>query len=198
MTLRVGLTGGIGSGKSTVAKLFCDKHVPVIDADIIARKLVEPGQASLKEISDQLGKEFIRDDGGLDRTRLRNYIFGNENARIKLEAILHPRVAEAIAEEVSSVKSPYCVIVIPLMFEAAQEYLADRVLVVDAPEKNQISRVVARDGTRDEDVRQIMATQLDRESRLKRADDVIINDADKSALQIQVARLHERYLQMSR
>lgn len=198
MTLRVGLTGGIGSGKSTVARLFADKDVPVIDADIITRKLVEPGEAALNEISETLGKEFIAEDGRLDRARLREAIFENEATRKQLEEILHPRVAEVIAREVASVESSYCIIVIPLLFEAGQEFLVDRVLVVDTPEALQISRVVARDHTAADKVRQIIAKQLDRKSRLARADDVIVNDGDKTALEDQTKRLHEHYLQMAR
>lgn len=198
MTLRVGLTGGIGSGKSTIARLFADKGIPVIDADVITRQLVEPGEAALKEISELLGKEFISEDGHLDRARLREVIFENEATRKRLEAILHPRVAKAIADEVSSVTSTYCIIVIPLLFEADQQHLVDRVLVIDAPEELQINRVLARDHVDAEKVRQIMASQLDRNSRLTRADDVIVNEGDESELKEQVSLLHEHYLQMAR
>lgn len=198
MTLRVGLTGGIGSGKSAVATRFANIGIPVIDTDVIARKLVEPGEAALTEISDTLGKKFISEDGRLRRAQLREAIFENEATRKRLEAILHPRVAKAVAREVDSLDLPYCIIVIPLLFEAAQEYLVDRVLVVDAPEELQVNRVVTRDHSDAARVRQIMASQLDRKSRLAHADDVIVNDGDESGLEDQVNRLHEHYLQMAR
>jgi len=198
MTLRVGLTGGIGSGKSTIASLFADKGIPVIDADVITRELVEPGEAALNEISETLGKEFISEDGRLNRTRLREVIFNDEVSRKHLEAILHPRVADIVAREVAAINSDYCIIVIPLLFEAAQEHLVDRVLIVDAPEALQVSRVAARDLTDEEQVIQIMASQLDRKSRLARTDDVIVNDGDETALKDQVNHLHEYYLQMAR
>ncbi|MFV1996503.1 MAG: dephospho-CoA kinase [Acidiferrobacterales bacterium] len=198
MTLRVGLTGGIGSGKSTVASLFADKGIPVIDADVITRELVEPGEAALNEISETLGKEFISEDGRLNRARLREVIFNDEVSRKHLEVILHPRVAEVVAREVAAINSDYCIIVIPLLFEAAQEHLVDRVLIVDAPEALQVSRVTARDHIDGESVEQIMASQLDRKSRLARTDDVIVNDGDKTALEDQVDHLHDYYLQMAR
>ncbi|MEE8388445.1 MAG: dephospho-CoA kinase [Acidiferrobacterales bacterium] len=198
MTLRIGLTGGIGSGKSAVATRFANRGIPVIDTDVITRKLVEPGEAALTEISEALGKEFISKDGRLHRARLRKAIFENEATRKRLEAILHPRVAKVVAREVDSLDLPYCIIVIPLLFEAAQEYLVDRVLVVDAPEELQVDRVITRDHTDAERVKQIMASQLDRKSRLARADDVIVNDGDESGLEDQVNRLHEHYLQIAR
>lgn len=197
MTLRVGLTGGIGSGKSTVARRFTDKGIPIIDADVITRKLVEPGEAALTEISEILGKEFISEDGRLDRARLRDAIFENEVTRKRLEAILHPRVAEVVADKVTSLTSPYCIIVIPLLFEAAQEHLVDRILVVDAPEELQVDRVMTRDHIDAGKVKQIIASQLDRKSRLARADDVIVNDGNETALEDQVNRLHKHYLQMT-
>lgn len=197
MTLRVGLTGGIGSGKSTVARRFTDKGIPIIDADVITRKLVEPGEAALTEISEILGKEFISEDGRLDRARLRDAIFENEVTRKRLEAILHPRVAEVVADKVTSLTSPYCIIVIPLLFEAAQEHLVDRILVVDAPEELQVDRVMTRDHIDAGKVKQIIASQLDRKSRLARADDVIVNDGNETALEDQVNRLHKNYLQMT-
>ncbi len=198
MTLRIGLTGGIGSGKSTVARLFANKGIPIIDADVIARKLVEPGEPALAEIARSLGNEFVSGDGQLHRTRLREAIFENESKRLRLEAILHPRVAKIVEEEVASLDSPYSIIVIPLLFEAAQEHLVDRVLVVDTTEESQVERVITRDHIDEEKVKQIMASQLDRKSRLSRADEVIMNDGDKSGLEYQVNRLHECYLQMAR
>lgn len=198
MILRIGLTGGIGSGKSAVAKRFADRGITVIDTDVITRKLVEPGEAALTEISETLGKEFITEDGHLHRAHLREAIFENDTKRKRLEAILHPRVAEVVAMEVDSLDFPYCIIVIPLLFEAAQEYLVDRVLVVDAPEELQVDRVITRDHTDAERVKKIMASQLDRKSRLARADDVIVNDRDETELEEQVNRLHEFYLRMAR
>jgi len=197
MTLRVGLTGGIGSGKSTVANLFSGLGVPVIDADVITRRLVEPGQAALDEISKTLGEIFVSEKGGLDRKLLREAIFENDVARKKLEAILHPRVAKVIMKETAFCDSAYVIIVIPLLFEAAQDSLVDRVLVVDTPELMQIGRVVERDRIDADKVKNIMASQLDRDSRLARADDVISNDCDRSTLRETVIQLHEKYLQLA-
>ncbi|KPK12605.1 MAG: hypothetical protein AMJ68_01665 [Acidithiobacillales bacterium SG8_45] len=194
MILRVGLTGGIGSGKSVVARAFADLGVPVIDADVISRNLVEPGQPALAAISEQLGSQFISAGGELDRAQLRERIFTSPAARKVLEGILHPLVHDAIQEETKRLTSPYCIVVIPLLIEASQQSLVDRILVVDASENDCIERVVLRDHTTAEAAKRILSAQLDRETRLGYADDVITNEGSLDMVAEQVARLHKRYL----
>jgi dephospho-CoA kinase len=197
MILRIGLTGGIGSGKSVVAGLFAELNVPVIDADVITRSLVEPGQPALSLIATELGERFITAAGTIDRPGLREYIFSNDDARTKLESILHPLVYESIQVQTQGLIDPYCIIVIPLLIEASQQSLVDRVLVVDAPEEICIDRVMARDNSTRETVEKIMKAQLDRESRLGHADDIIVNDKDIETLRQEVVRLHRQYLKIS-
>ena len=194
MILRIGLTGGIGSGKSVVARAFAELGVPVIDADVISRNLVEPGQPALEAIKEQLGSQFVSANGRLDRTQLREHIFTSPAARKILESILHPLVHDAIQTETVRLKSPYCIIVIPLLIEANQLSLVDRVLVVDASEKTCIERVALRDQTTADAAKLILSTQLDREIRLGYADDIITNEGGLDSVTDQVARLHQQYL----
>lgn len=197
MILRIGLTGGIGSGKTVVAQAFAELGVPVIDADVITRELVEPGQPAIEKIKKLLGKEFIGADNRLDRTKLREHVFASPAARKTLESILHPLVHDAIREETNRLNSPYCVIVIPLLIEAEQQSLVDRTLVVDAAEEICIERVVLRDHTTAEAAKQILSAQLDRVTRLEHADDVIKNEGDLESVTDQVARLHQQYLSLA-
>lgn len=194
MILRVGLTGSIGSGKSVVAHAFAELGVPVIDADEITRDLVEPGRPALEAIKERLGSQFVSAEGRLQRTQLRKYIFELPAARKALESILHPLVHDAIQEETGRLKSPYCIIVIPLLIEADQQSLVDRVLVVDASEQTCIERVVLRDQTTADAAKLILSTQLDRYIRLGYADDVITNEGSLDSITDQVARLHQQYL----
>lgn len=195
--LRIGLTGGIACGKSTVAAGFAGQGVPVIDADILARELVEPGQPALAEIARQLGDEFITADGRLDRERLRGHIFGNEPARQRLEAILHPRIATEMQARAERLEAPYCLLVIPLLIEAGQQSLVDRILVVDCPEAIQRARLAERDGIDNDQISAILASQLERQQRLATADDVIHNDGTPEQLQARIAELHARYLALA-
>ena len=197
MILRIGLTGGIGSGKSVVAQSFAELGVPVVDADVITRELVKPGKPALEAIKAQLGSQFISADGSLDRAQLREHVFVSTTARKTLEAILHPLVHNAIEEETGKLKSPYCIIVIPLLIEAGQQSLVDRILVVDAPEKTCIERVVSRDHTTADAVKRILSTQLDRKARLSYGDDVVTNEGDLDSVADQVSRLHQRYLALA-
>ena len=197
MILRIGLTGGIGSGKSVVAQSFAGLGVPVIDADAIARKLVEPGQPALEKIKELLGNQFIGADGRLDRTKLREHVFASPGERRILESIIHPLVYDVIQEEVSRLKTPYCIIVIPLLIEANQQSLVDRILVVDASEEICIERVMLRDNTTDEAAKQILAAQLDRKTRIGHADDVITNEGNLESVTDQVAQLHQKYLALA-
>lgn len=197
----VGITGGIGSGKSTVAELFRELDIPVYDADVEARALVEPGQAAFDQVSAEFGPSILTRDGAIDRAKLRTLIFADPTARRRLENILHPRVKEALRAKIrhtAPAAAPYCVIVVPLLFEANHTDLADRILVVDAPEAVQIQRTLQRPGMTAEAAQQIVAAQWSREQRLARADDVIVNDVGIDALRPQVATLHVRYLDAAR
>ena len=192
-TLVVGLTGGIGSGKTTVANGFSALGVPVIDADQLARELVEPGQPALAEIISIFGSEAITADGRLDRDYLRQRIFTDPARKLQLEAILHPKIRQRIRALLADIRTPYSIVVIPLLLEARQTDLVDRILVVDSPEKEQLTRVAARDGLSDNAVMAIIKTQTDRNTRLAAADDIIVNDRTISRLSGQIQKLHRHY-----
>lgn len=192
--LRIGLTGGIGSGKSTVAELFVRRGVPVIDTDVIARDIAAPGEPALEEIVREFGAEVMDGRGQLDRAELRRRVFDDPAARRRLEAILHPRVRAAVRARVAALHAPYCVIVVPLLVETNFRDVIDRVLVVDTDEPHQIERTSARDRISQETVRRIMAAQAKRSERLSHADDVITNNGTLLELEQQVDRLHARYL----
>lgn len=192
--LVVGLTGGIGSGKTTVSDRFAGYGVPVVDTDVLARELVEPGQPALTEITAAFGPECLDDAGTLDRARLRERVFADAEGRKRLEAILHPRIRALARQRIAGLSAPYCLLVIPLLAETGMTDLVNRVLVVDAPETEQIRRVVARDQTDVEQARRILAAQADRERRLALADEVVENSGDFADLDRQVAALHQRYL----
>ena len=193
-SLKVGLTGGIGSGKTTVSNLFADLGVPIIDADIIARELVEPGRPAHREVIREFGGDIVNDLGELRRDVLRRIVFSEPGRKGRLEAILHPLVREAIEQRASLVNSAYCIISITLLFETGGESSVDRILVVDVPENIQLSRACARDATNENAIRKIMATQATRAQRLAGADDIIHNDLDLDHLRRQVTLLHDKYL----
>jgi len=194
-TLVVGLTGGIGSGKSTVADFFRGLDVPVIDADEIAHALVAPGQPALQEIIAAFGERCIDADGQLDRGWLRDRVFSDAAQRHRLEAILHPKIRIKISALVKTVEAPYCIVVIPLLLETDQLDLVDRVLVVDSSQENQLARVAARDGRSRVEILAIMGVQAPRERRLARADDVISNNGTLDELLAQVRSQHAKYLE---
>ncbi|MBU1190718.1 MAG: dephospho-CoA kinase [Gammaproteobacteria bacterium] len=196
--LRIGLTGGIGSGKSTVAELFAARGVPVIDADVIARELVAPGQPALAAIVAAFGSEILNAEGALDRSRLRERVFSDAKQRLQLEAILHPRIRAEMTTRITTLNAPYVMLVIPLLFEAAQTDMVDRVLVVDVSPEVQRERVAARDALSQQQIEAILTAQLDREHRIERADDVIDNSGDLAALEQQVDTLHRRYLALAK
>jgi len=193
----IGLTGGIGSGKTTVADGFAALGVPVIDADLIARELVEPGQTALAEISTLFGAEYLTAEGRLDRGRIRQRIFADDALRHQLEAILHPKISKHINTLISEIRTAYCIVVIPLLLETGQNDLVDRILVVDAPEEEQVKRVAARDKLSHNAVINIMSTQADRETRLAAADDIIVNSSGLETLLSHIRTLHRRYLEIS-
>ena len=196
-TLVVGLTGGIGSGKSTVSAIFESLGTPVIDADQLARQLVEPGQPALDEIRNTFGERCITPDGGLDRAFMRQRAFSNNEEKHKLEAILHPKIRTRIHSWIDTLDSPYCIVVIPLLLESRQTDLVDRILVVDTSENEQLKRVAARDRLTHNVILKIMDAQADRETRLMAADDIIENSSDLASLESQVKALHSYYLEIS-
>ena len=199
--LRIGLTGGIGAGKSTVAKIFASLGVPVIDADRVAREVVEPGMPALAEVVAAFGPGVLGPDGRLDRAALRTRIFADDTARARLEAILLPRIRtrmEVLAQAADAgTEMEYCLLVIPLLVEHSQRHVVDRVLVVDAPEPLQVERVCARDGVTPEAARAIIRTQAHRAARLAAADDVVRNTGAEARLRREVEALHHRYRRLA-
>ncbi|MBK8959154.1 MAG: dephospho-CoA kinase [Proteobacteria bacterium] len=194
----VGVTGGIGSGKSTVCRVFTDRHgIVVIDADQVAREVVEPGTPALAAIVATFGAEVVGKDGRLDRARLRGIVFADPARRAELEAITHPAIRAGMRAHVEAVTGAYCMLGIPLLAEGGRNDLIDRVLVVDCPEALQVERVRARDHLTEAEVAAIMRTQASREARLRIADDVVVNDGDTASLAGRVDELHEMYLQLA-
>lgn len=194
----VGLTGGIGSGKTTVADLFSALGVPVIDTDVIARQLTAPGGEALDDIRIAFGAALLQADGGLDRAAMRHLVFSDVAARSRLEAILHPRIRDAVQRALAALEAPYALVVIPLLIETgAYRDVLDCVLVVDCPEALQIARVMARSGLAREEVEAILAAQATRAQRLAAADDVIDNTRSPDDLRAAVAALHTRYLALA-
>lgn len=191
--LRVGLTGGIASGKSTVASLFAERGVTVLDTDQIAREVVEPGRPTLGSLVNALGGGILDADGRLDRALLRRRLFADEQDRREIEAILHPAILAELERQSRSAPGPYQVFVIPLLVENRLETIVDRVLVVDCPEEHQIRRLMARDGESRQDALRILETQVPREQRLAAADDVIDNGGATADLPAQVALLDRKY-----
>jgi dephospho-CoA kinase len=192
--LVIGLTGGIGSGKSTVAGIFQQLGVPVIDADAIAHAMVAPGQPALEEIIEAFGPASLDASGVLDRDRLRKLVFSDPGQRRRLEAILHPKIRCEIIALITNITAPYCIVVIPLLLETEQQDLVDRILVVDAGEDRQIARVTLRNGLPRSEVAAIIAAQASRDARLAAADEVITNDGSLDELAGQVLSHHEKYL----
>ena len=194
----VGLTGGIGSGKTSATDRFSELGVPVIDADTISHEVVQPGQPALQTIAEYFGAEVINADGQLRREYLRKLIFDDPSARQKLEAIIHPLVFNEISRCLSLVKFPYCIVCSPLLLESKSAYDVDRILVVDASENLQIERASRRDNSEECEIKKIIDSQSSRQDRLASADDIIINDKDLSFLQEQVDKLHEKYLKIAK
>ncbi|WP_445371836.1 dephospho-CoA kinase [Methylomonas sp. HW2-6] len=192
--LKIGLTGGIGCGKTTVCRLFADLGVPVVDADLIARRLVEPGEPALQAIVQTFGADMLKTDGSLDRPKLREAIFTDPEQKRRLDAIMHPRVYARIAADVAALQADYCLIAVPLLLESKNPYVVDRILVVDCPQPLQIERVVTRDKLSAEQAQAIVASQMSRPERLARADDVIDNSAGPELLAEQVKSLHNSYI----
>lgn len=191
----VGLTGGIGSGKSTVADLFAARGVVLVDTDVIAHALTGPGGAAMPALRAEFGEAVVAANGALDRAVMRALAFAEGSARRRLEAILHPLIRAESERQCAQASSPYVILVVPLLVEGGDfRQRIDRLLVVDCPEEVQIARVMQRSGLRRDEVAAIMAAQVSRGQRLAAADDVIVNDGDRQALEDEVADLHARYL----
>lgn len=197
MTLTIGLTGGIGSGKSTVAKLFADLGVPVYDTDTIARELVQPGKPALKEMIETFGTDIVSNNGELDRQALKQRIFDNDDARNRVEEILHPKIRQQLLTHIKSCSAPYCIAVIPLLIEKNWLDVVDRVLVVDVPQEMQLERATARDNVSENLILQIIKTQVSRDTRLAVANETIDNSGDPQQLANLVDELHKKYMDLS-
>jgi dephospho-CoA kinase len=196
--LRIGLTGGIASGKSTVTQRFVELGIPVIDADVVSRAVVEPRTPGLAQVVERFGPQVLDPNGRLDRRALRALIFNDSASRQALDAILHPLIRVEMEEQVAAAQGPYVVMAIPLLIEGGNAHKrVDRLLVIDADEALQIQRVQARDGSSPEQARAILAAQASREARLNAADDVLANNGTVAELRQAVDRLHEQYLQLS-
>lgn len=193
----LGLTGGIGSGKSAAAQCFIDLGIHTVDADHAARWVVEPGRPALARIVEHFGPQVLQASGELDRAALRQLIFSDPEQRRWLEALLHPLVRAEIASYLSRAESPYAILVSPLLIESGQYKTTQRVLVIDAPAQLQIARTIARDNTSQAQVEAILKVQAQREERLRHADDVLVNDRDPAWLKSEVQRLHHFYLTLT-
>ncbi|MCG8392687.1 MAG: dephospho-CoA kinase [Pseudomonadales bacterium] len=193
----VGLTGGIGSGKSAATDYLARLGITIVDADLAARVVVEPGQPALKAIAERFGDHVIASDGTLDRRALREIVFADGDALKALEAITHPAIGEELRRQIAASQSPYTVLVSPLLLETSQKALVNRVLVIDAPAELQVKRTMARDHVPEEQVAAIMKAQLERTKRLDQADDVVENHGSLEALHEQLDVLHKHYLALA-
>ena len=190
----IGLTGGIGSGKTAVSDTFKSLGIDIVDADVSSRRVVEKGQPALDDIQAHFGDGILDSENKLDRTKLREIIFKNPQERVWLEKLLHPKIAEHIKDQLESSNSPYCILVSPLLLETEQKSYCSFVLVVDVPEESQVARTAKRDGVSEEQVKNIISAQIDREKRLEQADEIIINDGSMEELKEKVVVLHTKYL----
>lgn len=198
--LKIGLTGGIGSGKTTVARLFAALNNPVLDADAIAHQLVAKGQPALAQIQQTFGSNILMPDGSLNRVALRDLVFSAPEQKQKLESILHPLVYKTLQAELEQLSAPYCIVCIPLLFETHMTHFVDRILVVDCPVATQIERVKDRDQMSTERIESIIANQVSRALRKSKADDLIDNpntNLGVSGLAEQVKKLHNLYISLS-
>lgn len=193
----IGLTGGIGSGKSEVSRRFEQLGITVVDADIVAREVVNIGSVALSEISAHFGQDILNADGSLNRAKLRSRIFENPDEKHWLENLLHPIIRKEIVSQLTQSKAPYTILSSPLLLETNQDKLVNRVLVVDATEDMQIKRASARDANNKDQIHKIMATQISRTERRKKADDIIENHGDFNELDLAVKKLHAFYLQLA-
>jgi dephospho-CoA kinase len=194
----VGLTGGIGSGKSTIANYFIEKDIVVVNTDHLSRKVVSLGTPALSQIKGRFGAEIVEENGLLNRRKLREIVFSDENERIWLERLLHPRINEALIEKVKVANSNYVVVESPLLLETDQHKIVHRILVVDVSEQTQLDRALARDGGSTASIKAIMASQLSRTARLKKADDIIDNELHIDSLHDRLDVLHLNYTKLAK
>lgn len=195
--LKVGLTGGIGSGKTTVTDIFQQLGVEVVDADLVAREVVQPGMPALSRIAERFGPDLLLEDGGLDRTKLRKLVFSDAQAKLWLEGLLHPEIIRICRERLEQAHSAYAILSSPLLIESGQYQMVDRVLVVDLPEDLQVSRTSRRDSAEHEQIQQIIDSQISRAERLTYADDILDNRLDELQLRLATEKLHLHYLQIA-
>jgi len=195
--LRIGLTGGIASGKTTVANGFAELDVPIIDTDVIAREVVRPGEPALQDIRERFGEAVIDASGRLDRAAMRKLIFSDANARIDLENILHPYIGAETRRQADAATGPYQIVVVPLLVGSELQQFVDRILVIDCAEETQIQRLTARDADTREDALKILSSQSSREDRLAIADDVIHNNKSMAQVLAQVAELNSLYQRLA-
>jgi len=193
--LCIGLTGGIGSGKTTVANLFVKLGVPIIDADVIAHEITKPNQMAYQKIIDHFGKNILNPDQAINRKKLREIIFENIQEKKWLENLLHPLIRQVMRDQIKKIKAPYCICVIPLLAESTGIDFIHRVLVIDTPLEMQIERAKKRDAATEHEIQKIMDAQADQHSRLKIADDVLVNDGNLKVLEDKINDLHQQYLQ---
>ncbi len=199
MVFIVGLTGGIGSGKSSAGHYFSALGIDVIDTDQIAQELTQPQGPAIIPIKNRFGDDFITADGALDRKKMRSQIFSNSASRQKLETILHPLIREEVSRRIALTRSCYIIIMIPLLFETTDyHHMIQRILVIDCDEQDQITRTMARSQLTQQTIYAIMATQISRQERLQKADDIITNNQDMAYLKKQVIDLHKKYLMLSK
>ncbi|WP_323815325.1 dephospho-CoA kinase [Cellvibrio sp. NN19] len=198
MPLIIGLTGGIGSGKSEASKRFAERGILIVDADIVAREAVEPNSFALKQISDHFGKDILNTSGELNRSKLRAIIFSNPSEKTWLESLLHPIINASIRQQLANASSAYAILASPLLLETKQFELVDRILVIDVDEQLQIERASQRDNNKPDQIKAIMQTQLSRQERCARADDIILNNGNIAALDEQVEKLHQLYLTLAK
>jgi dephospho-CoA kinase len=195
--LVIGLTGGIGSGKSAASDRFAHHGIQIVDADVVAREVVAPGTEGLAAIAERHGNDVLLEDGGLDRAALRQLIFADPKEKDWLEALLHPLIRTRIQSQLASAASPYVILSSPLLVETDQRELVDRICVVDVPESVQLQRTMQRDQNDEALVRRIMAAQASRQIRRAQADDVVDNNGTLDALHTAVDTLHHKYLQLA-
>ena len=195
--LKIAITGGIGSGKTTVANLFTDLGVPVIDADKIAHDITQPQSTAFTKIVANFGKTILKPNGTLDRHKIREIVFHDAQEKQWLERLLHPIILKTMQTEIQRINAPYCILVIPLLLETKQVDVVDRVLVVDAPQALQMQRTQQRSPVDEKTIRAIMQVQCSRTERLAMADDIIVNDGAMTALQDTVNALHAKYLELA-
>ena len=194
----IGLTGGIGSGKTTVANMFIELGIEAVDADVVAREVVDVGTPALNQIAEHFGDQVLHNNGSLNRAQLREIVFHSPEKKDWLNNLLHPLIREEMARQIAQCQSPYCLLIAPLLFENGLDKSVSRTLVIDVPEETQIARTLSRDESDEATIKNIINAQINREDRLAMADDVIDNSGDDlSSIKEQVRKLHQTYLALA-